>query len=137
MTNSELMDALSGYCYEQPVAGMLHLDGRVESFTNDEFKELLDTRLEEYVALSDPEHRRIAQTYITSEVLVNTQFVAANMAVFGPPLWFETLAFRDHGPTMPWQPLDVRERYSTIEEARAGHDRIVAELRAQLEEAGQ
>ncbi len=57
-------------------------------------------------------------------VTVSTVWMGIDYAVFfeGPPLIFETMIFG--GPYDQWQ-----WRYSTVEEAREGHARIVGLLR--------
>lgn len=67
------------------------------------------------------EKRVIKQTSVKS-IFVSTVFLGINHKFIGsgPPLLFETIAFGDvSGDT------DRMERYSTIEEALEGHDRMV------------
>lgn len=58
--------------------------------------------------------------YVEEPARVSTVFLGLNHAFWdGPPLWFETMVFGG--------PLHAEmERYTTIEEARAGHAEMVA-----------
>lgn len=67
------------------------------------------------------EARRVALTQV-GEVEVSTVWLGYDHAFTGPPQVYETMAFRSG------EDADVCERYATEDEARAGHERIVAEL---------
>lgn len=69
----------------------------------------------------------VAQDYVGS-VLVSTVFLGTDMAWSGPPLLFETMTFG--------KDADVQDRYSTWEEAEAGHRKVIAWLQANLVKAG-
>jgi hypothetical protein len=53
-----------------------------------------------------------------------------------PPLIFETMVFEPEYERLSSERFDYQLRYSTKDEARAGHERVVAEIRAQVEPAG-
>lgn len=65
-------------------------------------------------------NRIVQQTYLPNDVRVSTVFLGLDhrFGDNGPPLVFETMIFG--GPQDSYQ-----ERYSTWEEAEAGHDRAV------------
>lgn len=67
---------------------------------------------------------RVGNTQINDEVHVSTVWLGLDHSFGdGPPLIFETMVFG--GEYDDWT-----ERYSTWEQAEAGHERIVAALRA-------
>lgn len=67
--------------------------------------------------------RRVERTDITDEADVSTVFLGLDHQWGdGPPLLFETMVFG--GEHDQWQ-----DRYSTWDQAQAGHDRVVAALR--------
>jgi hypothetical protein len=71
--------------------------------------------------------RHVAQTEVALGVVVSTVFLGVNHQHFdGPPLLFETMVFNDYGDD------GTQERYSTWDEAEAGHCRIVEEQRQKL-----
>lgn len=76
----------------------------------------------EWAKVFDREDRKIARTEIGG-VTVSTVFLGLNHAWGdGPPLLFETLVIEG--------PLDGNmDRYSTIEEARAGHEAMCEEVK--------
>lgn len=77
--------------------------------------------LEEWAGLfDDDEYRRIALTACPGGVSVSTVWLGLDhrWRPGGQPLIFETMAF----------PGEEQERYSTEEEARAGHAAMVARL---------
>jgi len=70
----------------------------------------------------DPEHSRVAKTEI-DEVMVSTVFLGVNHNLaFGKPHLFETMVF---GGEMDGE----MQRYSTWDEALAGHEQIVAAVK--------
>jgi hypothetical protein len=71
--------------------------------------------------------RRVALTEVAPGVTVSTVFLGLDHGFTddGPPIVFETMAFDDYGGGDQW-------RYSTWEEAEAGHRRVVEQLRAKL-----
>lgn len=70
----------------------------------------------------DHEKRRVGRTTV-GDARVSTVFLGADHSFMGgPPLWFETMIFG--GPHD-----EYTERYTTWEEAQAGHERIVMALR--------
>lgn len=66
---------------------------------------------------------RVAETTLPNGRWVSTVYLGLDhrFGNDGPPLIFETMAFPSHGE---WGELDC-ERYSTEEEAVAGHQRMV------------
>lgn len=69
--------------------------------------------------------RRVALTKISSNVKVSTVFLGLdhNWGLAGPPAIFETMVFGG--------PMDQeQDRYSTWEQAEAGHEAMVAKVRA-------
>jgi hypothetical protein len=70
-------------------------------------------------------NRVVAFTQITSHVQVSTVFLGIdhNFSDKGPPLLFETMVFGGDNN-------EYQCRWSTWDEAKRGHDEIVAELRA-------
>lgn len=73
--------------------------------------------------------RHVAITEVAQGVTVSTVFLGIDHRHFGkgPPILFETMVFNDYGDD------GTQERYSTWEEAEAGHARIVAEQRQRLD----
>lgn len=68
--------------------------------------------------------RRVALTKISENIKVSTVFLGLdhNFMLDGPPAIFETMVFGG--------PMDQnQERYSTWEEAEAGHEVMVAKVR--------
>jgi hypothetical protein len=86
--------------------------------------------LEEWSRSMDMTDRHVAVTEIAAGVVVSTVFLGLDHrhSVFGegPPILFETMVFNDYGDD------GTQERYSTWDEAEAGHARIVAEQRQRL-----
>lgn len=71
--------------------------------------------------LEDLARRRVAETFV-GEIRISTVFLGIDHAFgLGPPLLFETMVFG--GPHDGW--LD---RYSTWDEAVAGHARVVKRI---------
>jgi hypothetical protein len=69
------------------------------------------------------EERRVASDELEGGVLVSTVFLGLDHSRWqGPPLLFETMVFT--GPHDGWQ-----DRYTTWDEAEAGHRRVVEALR--------
>jgi hypothetical protein len=69
--------------------------------------------------------RRVAETTLPDGRWVSTVFLGINHQFGeGPPLIFETMVFPNENDLSE----EYCERYSTEEEAQAGHDRIVREL---------
>lgn len=74
--------------------------------------------------------RGVARTDVNDEVSVSTVFLVMNHAYDdGPPMIFETMVFGGEHDNDCW-------RYSTEDEARAGHDRIVKALREECANCG-
>jgi hypothetical protein len=75
-------------------------------------------------------NRRVAYTEIRPGIIVSTVFLGIDMNFWakGPPLLFETMVRSDYG----W---DDEVRYSTWDEAVAGHLATVAKLEGQLSAA--
>jgi len=69
-------------------------------------------------------NRRVGFTQITSQVEVSTVFLGIDhrFGGDGPPILFETIVFGGDDDENTW-------RYCTWDEAKAGHDRVVARLR--------
>lgn len=72
--------------------------------------------------------RHVALTEIPGAA-VSTIFLGLNHRFIddGPPLLFETMCFSDTG-----EPTGPQRRYSTWDEAEAGHAEICEEMRARL-----
>lgn len=69
--------------------------------------------------------RKVGKTKLPSGETVSTVWLGLNHQFGdGPPLIFETMAFSAAGEEF------AMERYSTLEEARAGHDAMVEKWRA-------
>ena len=86
-------------------------------------------------ANSPEAHYRVAETQLEG-VWISTVFFGTDMnyAAGGPPLVFETMVFCDEGVMPEWQ--NECDRYSTLEEAKAGHDAMVKRvLQAALDHA--
>lgn len=67
--------------------------------------------------------RHVALTELDGGITVSTVFLGIDHQWGnGPPLLFETMVFGTDD--------DMTERYSTWDEAQAGHDAVVAELQA-------
>lgn len=73
------------------------------------------------------ENRRLALTVVGPGISVSTVFIGLdhNFTDKGPPLVFETMCFNDLGE-------EECIRWATWEQASAGHDRVVAEIRERL-----
>lgn len=86
--------------------------------------------LEEWAQRMAGVDRHIAVTEVTPGVIVSTIFLGVDhrhrILGNGSPLLFETMVFNDYGDD------GTQMRYSTWEEAEAGHARIVAEQRQRL-----
>lgn len=66
-------------------------------------------------------------------VIVSTVRLSIDHGHGGVPLWFETMVFAHDGTDITeWGELDC-DRYTTEEQARAGHDVIVERWRARPE----
>lgn len=78
--------------------------------------------------LNDPEYKRVAWDELPAGGHLSTVWMGIDHEFFGrgPPIIFETMAF-------PVEQYDIQERYATLEDARAGHARILAELKAPKE----
>ena len=72
--------------------------------------------------LADPDYRVVGKTQVGDDE-VSTVWLGCNHNWFGtgPPIIFETLVFPD---------CELMERYTTEDDARTGHDLMVARLRA-------
>lgn len=90
--------------------GSYILDGRVPVRCED---------LHQWVRNLETANRRVAKTVVSEDVMVSTMFLGVDHSFDdGPPVLFETMVFRDG--------VGVEcERYSTWEEAEAGHTRMV------------
>ena len=75
------------------------------------------------------QQRIVAQTEVAPGITVSTVFIGINHRFLsdGPPILFESLPFGDYGAMD-----EDMWRYSTWEEAEAGHRRLCAELRARV-----
>lgn len=90
--------------------------------------------LGQFVALfEDVEYRRVAFADL-GQAQISTVWLGIdhNFSRTGPPVIFETMLFG------PLADLDLTDRdtwrYSTLEEAQAGHEQIVAEVQKQIEQ---
>jgi len=84
----------------------------------------------EWAKLFETKDRTVARAEIDGS-LVSTVFLGLDHNYYrsGPPILFETLVFRG--------PLDGEmERYSTIEEARKGHEAMCQRVRQKLRDDG-
>ncbi len=82
--------------------------------------------LDEYVAqFGDRKKRIIKQDKLDDGTMVSTVFLGLdhNYHPDGPPLLFETMVFKGS-----WEENDLR-RYSTWEEAVAGHEEMLAKVK--------
>lgn len=76
------------------------------------------------------EERRVDRTEISVDVTVSTvHLVLDHSHGQGPPLIFETMVFGGEHDQDQW-------RYSTEEQAQAGHDAVVAWLKGEAPEPG-
>lgn len=86
--------------------------------------------LEEWSRRMDLTDRHVAITEVAPGVTVSTVFLGLDHRFAalgeGPPILFETMVFNDYGDD------GSQERYSTWDEAEAGHQRIVDEQRRKL-----
>lgn len=80
-----------------------------------------------WATMFEESDRRVALTQL-GEATVSTVFLGLNHAFGGGrPLWFETMVFGgEHDQDM--------DRYATLEEAMAGHERMVALVTNQSQE---
>jgi hypothetical protein len=84
--------------------------------------------------------RTVAHTVLTEDVEVSTVFLSLNHNVWGegPPLLFQSMAFRvepcSFGGRRPLEETGFSARYSTWDEAVAGHDALCAAVRTWLQE---
>ncbi len=70
----------------------------------------------------DPAYKRVAETTLPNKVRVSTVWLGLNHGWEpGEKLIFETMVFRDGSS-------DECERYSTLEEALEGHERMVKKV---------
>lgn len=89
-------------------------------------KEVIETNLMGWARWYETADRHVAKTEVAQGIDVSTVFLGLDHRFGdGPPLIFETMVFG--GPDDQHQ-----ERYSTWDEAEAGHARIVAEQRHKL-----
>lgn len=79
--------------------------------------------LGQWISQSSPDARRVAETTLPSGIWVSTVHLGLDhrFSLSGPPLIFETMVFTTAERLTE---LDS-DRYSTEEEARAGHARLV------------
>ncbi len=82
--------------------------------------------------------RVVEQTMVSPDVQVSTVWLGLDHGFGGllgeQPIIFETMVFRrDRESGRPEFEGDEQERYATEAEALAGHERMVAEVRAELE----
>ena len=70
---------------------------------------------------------RVGWTQVAPGVTVSTIFLGLDHRHLGqgPPLVFETAVMDDYG-------TEIKQRWSTWDQAQAGHDQAVAELRAKF-----
>lgn len=70
---------------------------------------------------------RIAFDAVTDDLYVSTVFLGLDRGFDGPPVLFETMVFArsSEGECID----EIIQRYCTLEEARIGHEKIVAKLR--------
>jgi len=81
----------------------------------------------------DLDYHRVAQTKLANGTWVSTVWLGLNHAFRrGPPLIFETMVFSKRGDG---NESDCK-RYSTLAEAQAGHEVMVAKWAAAIVQAG-
>ena len=75
-------------------------------------------------------YKRVAETRV-GDYWISTVWVGLDMAFTGPPLIFETMVFwQGHDDEPHDHALDgEQDRYTTEEQALAGHDQMVARVR--------
>ena len=80
-----------------------------------------------WARMFESDDRQVALTVVAPGVRVSTVFLGLdhNFSRKGPPLVFETMTFDDYGGGDCW-------RWSTWDEAVAGHERAVAKVRASI-----
>ena len=82
------------------------------------------------VVQNRPEEKFVAKTELDSGRVVSTVWLGLNHRFEdGPPLIFETMVFPQQNN---WGEEDM-ERYSTLEEAKEGHERMVDKWRGKKE----
>jgi hypothetical protein len=73
------------------------------------------------------DNRTVAKTEVAAGIVVSTVFLGLDHQIGeGPPLLFETMVFNDYGDD------GQQYRYSTWDEAEAGHKKTVAICKARL-----
>ena len=88
---------------------------------------IIDSPEEWGAMFEDAENRRVAHTEIDKGANVSTVFLGLNHRFGdGPPLWFESMAFG-----LP-DGSELQERYTTWDEAEAGHEKMVNEARSKI-----
>ena len=82
---------------------------------------------------SDPVYKRVAESHV-GPLWVSTVWLGLDHSFGdGPPLIFETMVFATDGTDIDWSE-QICERYSTEEEALAGHQAVVESLQYVIEE---
>lgn len=72
-----------------------------------------------------PERKIVQHDHLTDDQLVSTVWLGHDLGFGeGPPVIFETMVFGVDG----WE--DFQDRYRTEAEAQAGHDRVLADIKA-------
>jgi hypothetical protein len=74
-------------------------------------------------------HRHVAETWVTPDIRVSTVFLGTDHALWRGhhvPILFETMVF---GGSLDQE----QRRYATWEEAEAGHEEVVEQMRAMQE----
>lgn len=75
----------------------------------------------------DINNRRVAETFV-GDVHISTVFLGIDHRFGdGPPLWFETMIFGGEHD-------EFQDRYSTLDEARSGHNRAVAMVQGEADD---
>lgn len=72
--------------------------------------------------MNDKKHQRLAETTLPDGKWISTVWLGLDHGQWGRPLYFETMVFPKQGD---FTELEC-ERYSTEEEALAGHAAVVA-----------
>lgn len=109
--------------------GILQPDGTVKKVTGVEASA-------HYATPRAHNSRGIEQTRLADgRYFISTVFLMLNHAfIMGHEIWFETLVFDNEPEDGSGERKEIDgTRYSTIEEARAGHKRYVAETEALIE----
>jgi hypothetical protein len=89
----------------------------------------------EQASTSEAEGRRVGRDFVGYGVRISTVFLGINHQWGdGPPLWFESMVFADDSGHDLAQ---FMARYSTWEQAEAGHAYLIAVVKGEVKAAAQ